>query len=439
VESYRPLIAVVAYHLADDRVPRWPHGGYGVPGPYLDALRRASARTAIVSPGEPASAEEVLGPFDGLLLVGGGDVDPGRYGQEPSEHVYGVEPDRDEFEIALLHAADEMGIPTLCICRGMQVMNVAYGGTLVQHLPGTPGLLEHGVPVADTQSLHDVRTDPQGRLRATTGVERITCSSHHHQGVDRIGRGLRASGWSEDGLIEAIELAPGEDPDDERYEAGWMLGVQWHPEDTAGRDPAQQALFGGLANLARLRGTRAVAGVREGRSRSYVVADYDPAWPQMFKEEAAAIRAALGSVAERVEHVGSTAVPGLAGKPVIDIQVSVERMVPRERFVVPLEALGYEFVADPTDAEHEYFKKDVEGVRTHQIHVCPVGSEWERRHLAFRDYLKTHPEDSARYGELKRGLAKQHPNDVMAYVDAKTPFIRELEGRAQDALEQGAC
>jgi putative glutamine amidotransferase len=436
VRSYRPLIAVVAYHLADDRVPRWPHGGYGVPGPYLDCLRTEGARTAIVSPGERASAEEVLEPFDGLLLVGGGDVDPRRYGQEPSEHVYGVEPDRDEFEIALLLAADESGIPTLCICRGMQVMNVAYGGSLVQHLPGTPGLLEHGVPVADTQSLHDVRTDPKGRLRATTGAERLTCSSHHHQGVDRIGEGLRATGWSQDGLVEAIELVPDGSPDDRPHEAGWILGVQWHPEDTSERDAAQQALFGGLANLARLRGTRAVAGVRGGRSRSYLIADHDPAWPLEFEKEAAAIQSALGAIAHRVEHVGSTAVPGLAAKPVIDIQVSVERMEPRERFVGPLETLGYEFVADPTDAEHEYFKKDVRGVRTHQIHVCPVGSEWERRHLVFRDHLRFHPEDAARYAELKRRLAERHPNDVMAYVDAKTPFIREIEARAVDRLDQ---
>jgi putative glutamine amidotransferase len=436
VESYRPLIAVVAYHLADDRVPRWPHGGYGVPGPYLDCLRRTGARTAIVSPGDPVSAQEVLEPFDGLLLVGGGDVDPRRYGQEPGEDIYGVEPDRDAFEIELLHAADATGVPTLCICRGMQVMNVAYGGTLIQHLPGTPGLLEHGVPVADTQSLHDVRTEPQSRLRATTGVEQLTCSSHHHQGVEQVGKGLRASGWSEDGLVEAIELEPDGDAEDRPYEAGWMLGVQWHPEDTADRDPAQQALFGALANLARLRGSRAIAGVRGGRSRSFFVAEYDPAWPHLFEEEAARLREALGAIAVRIEHVGSTAVPGLAAKPVIDIQVSVDRMVPRGRFVVPLETLGYEFVADPTDPEHEYFKKDLGGVRTHQIHVCPVGGEWERRHLAFRDHLRTHPEDSARYAELKRLLADRHPNDVMAYVDAKTPFIRELESRAGGALEQ---
>jgi putative glutamine amidotransferase len=435
VESYRPLIAVVAYHLADDRVPRWPHGGYGVPGPYLDCLRRTGARTAIVSPGEPVPADEVLEPFDGLLLVGGGDVDPRRYGQEPGEDVYGVEPDRDAFEIDLLHAAEATGIPTLCICRGMQVMNVAYGGTLLQHLPGTPGLLEHGVPVADTQSLHDVKTDRHSRLRATTGAERLTCSSHHHQGVDRIGEGLRATGWSDDGLIEAIELELGGDPADQPHEAGWMLGVQWHPEDTADRDRAQQALFGGLVNLAHLRGTRAT-GVREGRSRAFFVGDYDPAWPFMFEQEAARIRDALGPVAVRIEHVGSTAVPGLAAKPVIDIQVSVERMVPRERFVVPLETLGYAFVGDPTNTEHEYFKKDVGGVGTHQIHVCPVGSEWERRHLAFRDHLRMHPEESARYAELKRLLADRHQNDVMAYVDAKTPFIREVERRAKDSLKQ---
>lgn len=252
---YRPIVAVVAYHLADDRVPRWPHGGYGVPGPYLDCLRRAGARTAILSPGEVGEPEEILDPFDGLLLVGGGDVDPRRYGRTPGDHVYGVEEDRDEFEIGLLLAADRIGVPTLCICRGMQVMNVAFGGSLIQHLPGMPGLLEHGVPIADTQSMHDVRSDPTSRLLATAGVEVLACSSHHHQGIDEVGDGLRATGWSDDGVIEAIERER-EDADDRPYDGGWMLGVQWHPEDTAQADPGQQALFDSLASLARLRGTR---------------------------------------------------------------------------------------------------------------------------------------------------------------------------------------
>ena len=228
-----------------------------MPAPYLDRLRRTNARTAIISPGEPGSPDEFLEAFDGLLLVGGGDVDPGRYGQDSGEHVYGVEPDRDAFEIDLLLSAERIGTPTLCICRGMQVMNVAYGGTLIQHLPGTPGLLEHGVPVADTQSLHDVRTEPQSRLRATTGVEQLTCSSHHHQGVEQVGKGLRASGWSEDGLVEAIELEPEGDPANRPHEAGWILGVQWHPEDTAEQDPTQQTLFDALSNRAHLHGTHA--------------------------------------------------------------------------------------------------------------------------------------------------------------------------------------
>jgi GrpB-like predicted nucleotidyltransferase (UPF0157 family) len=92
--------------------------------------------------------------------------------------------------------------------------------------------------------------------------------------------------------------------------------------------------------------------------------------------------------------------------------------------------LGYRLVADPTDVEHEFLSRDVDGVRTHQIHVCPAGSEWERRHLRFRDHLRTHPDDAARYADLKRRLAADHPNDVFSYVDGKTPFIREIEARA---------
>jgi GrpB-like predicted nucleotidyltransferase (UPF0157 family) len=128
--------------------------------------------------------------------------------------------------------------------------------------------------------------------------------------------------------------------------------------------------------------------------------------------------------------VGSTSVPGLAAKPVIDIQVSVDAMLPRRRYIDPLVGLGYEFVLDPVDAEHEYLRREVDGVRTHQIHVCAAGSAWERRHLAFRDHLRTHPEDAAAYAELKRRLVAEHPNDVMTYVDGKTTFIRGIEALA---------
>jgi len=428
--SYRPLIAVVAYTLGPDRVSRWRSGGYAVPAPYIEALRRAGARTAIVSPGEQeqGSPEELLDPFDGLVLVGGGDINPARYGALPdTEHSYGVDSARDELEIALLLAADAMTMPVLCICRGMQLMNVAFGGTLTQHLPIVPGLLPHGVPSEDTQSLHDVEVEPTNRLFASTGATTLTCSSHHHQGVDRVGEGLVVTGRSRDGLVEAIER---DAPLDEQ--SSWIVGVQWHPEDTAADDPAQQALFDAVTNLAKWRGSRARPGETRGRSRDYFLTDHEPRWGEWFEAEAAAVADALGPIALRVEHVGSTSVPGLAAKPVVDIQVSVARLAPRTTFVEPLEGLGYRFVADPVETECEYFSRedDPKEERKFHLRVCWVGSDWERRHLAFRDWLRAHPGDAAAYADLKRTAAAEHPNDVHTYTDAKTAFIRDIEARA---------
>lgn len=429
--SYRPLVAVVGYHLAPGRVSRWPEGGYGVPATYIEALRRAGARTLIVSPGETSDPEEILAPFDALLLIGGGDVDPARYGAEPDvEHNYGAEPDRDELEIALLHTADRLAMPTLCICRGMQIMNVAFGGTLHQHLPGMPGLIEHGVPTVDTYSTHEVAPEAGSRLSATTKSGSLVCSSHHHQGVDRLGERVVPTGHSPDGLVEAIEIGANDRGD---TDATWMVGVQWHPEDTAANDPAQQSLFDALVLVARLRGSRARRGESKGKSRGYAIADPDPSWPARFEAEAARIQQALGDLAVRIEHVGSTSVPGLAAKPIIDIQVSVSSMVPRAAYVEPIRALGYRWTLDPWSDEHEYFSRDEDGDRTHQIHVCGAEGIWERRHLAFRDWLRAHPDDAAEYASLKRRLASEHPNDVYTYVDAKTEFIRSIEAREHAA------
>jgi len=236
----RPQVAVVAYHLSPGRVSYWQVGGFGVPENYVDAVRRAGGRPALVLPGDDTPPEELLKPFDALLLVGGGDVDPARYGQEPHATIYGLEPDRDDLEIELLREADRTGMPTLAICRGMQVMNVAFGGTLIQHLPDHDAYLPHGTPSGRDHLAHDVKAAPGSRLAEAAGAEVLTCSTHHHQGVDHLGEGLSPTGWSEDGLVEAVERG-----------GGWMLGVQWHPEDTASEDPRQQALFDALVGQAR--------------------------------------------------------------------------------------------------------------------------------------------------------------------------------------------
>jgi len=431
-ETYRPLVAVAAYHLARNRVTRWPDGGYGVPAPYIDALRRSGARTAIVSPGEPGEVEQILEPFDGLLLVGGGDVDPAGYGAEPdAEHNYGLEADRDAFEIELLLAAERMRVPALCICRGMQVMNVAYGGTLHQHLPGMPGLLQHGVPLEGTETMHAVTPEATSYLAAMTKSGDLMCSSHHHQGIDIVGERLRATGHSPDGLVEAIELdvGPSHDPTLEP----WIVGVQWHPEETASTDPTQQSLFDALALLARLRGARAKPGETEGRGRDYVVVDSDPTWPARFEAEAERIVTALpGVLVTRIDHVGSTSVPGLAAKPIVDIQLSLRALTPRDAYVGPLTGIGYRWVLDPWEVDHEYFSRDVDGERCFQLHVCTAGSEWERRHLAFRDWLRGHPDDAAAYADLKRGLAVAHVKDSLAYTDAKSDFIADILRRSDE-------
>jgi putative glutamine amidotransferase len=239
--SSAPWIGVVAYHLAPGRVSHWLVGGYGVPESYVDCLRRAGARSVLLLPGEDATPDELLSRVDALVLVGGGDVEPHRYRASTDDTIYGVEPDRDELELALLHRADELAVPTLAICRGMQVMNVAFGGTLIPHLPARPDLLEHGTPSGEDSLTHDVKVASGSRLAGAAEAEVLRCSTHHHQGVDDLGD-VVATGWSEDGLVEAIERPN-----------GWIVGVQWHPEDTAADDTEQQRLFDVLVERAAAR------------------------------------------------------------------------------------------------------------------------------------------------------------------------------------------
>ncbi|MEP6759048.1 MAG: gamma-glutamyl-gamma-aminobutyrate hydrolase family protein [Actinomycetota bacterium] len=424
--TYAPLIGIVTYTLDGARVRRWPEGGFGVPAPYVEAVHRAGGRAVLVPPGQPGAAADVLEPLDGLLLAGGGDVDPSRYGGGAGPDLYGVDAARDELEIALVLAADAAAMPTLCICRGMQVMNVAFGGTLHAHVPDVPGLLPHGVPVDDTAAMHDVEPLAGSRLAALTKSGPLSCSSHHHQGVDRVGDGLAPTGWSADGLVEAVERTV-EDQQDEW--ATWMLGVQWHPEETALHDRAQQSLFDALVLVARIHGSRARAGSRVGRTRAYSLAEPDPTWPARFEHVAEELREALGDLAERIDHVGSTSVPGLPAKPTIDIQVSMASMVPRTAYADPLMAIGFVWTLDPWDDAHEFFSRNQGDERDVHVHACRSGSHWERRHLDFRDWLRTHPEDAAAYATLKRGLAAAHPRDIHTYTHEKGVFIRGIEAK----------
>jgi len=153
-----------------------------------------------------------------------------------------------------------------------------------------------------------------------------------------------------------------------------------------------------------------------------VVIDYDPRWAFRFEELAGTLRAALHGLAVRVEHIGSTAVEGLAAQPVIDVQVSVASMDPDGPFARPIMALGYwVHLAEPP--EHHVFRDEP---RTAQIHVCEAGGEWERRHLVFRDHLRANPDVAAEYAALKRLLAARFPDDRTAYTEGKAPFIQSI-------------
>jgi GrpB-like predicted nucleotidyltransferase (UPF0157 family) len=160
------------------------------------------------------------------------------------------------------------------------------------------------------------------------------------------------------------------------------------------------------------------------------VVPHDPEWAGEFECEAAAIRNALSDVLLRIEHVGSTAVPGLPAKPIIDVQVSVGDIEERESFVRPLERIGYLFAPDPDSPDYHFFGKPRERPRRYHVHVCAAGSGEEMRHLVVRDFLRSHSEEAAKYADLKRELARRTHQDRLAYIEGKEPFMRDLEQRA---------
>ena len=241
----RPLIAVPAIPLKPGAIRTWRRGGYGVPAPYLEALARAGADGAVLMPSVlgAGAAEEVLARFDGLLLPGGGDIDPSLYGEEAVPQVAYVSAARDGYELPVVRHAVEAGVPTLAICRGAQVLNVALGGSLHQHISDREGLIPHRTDDGDAGVMHPVRLEPESKLAKALGATEVDGYSHHHQALDRIAPGLQVVGTAPDGTVEAVEAA-----------GGWVIGIQWHAEFTAADDPVQQRLFGAFVD--------AVAGAR---------------------------------------------------------------------------------------------------------------------------------------------------------------------------------
>ncbi|HUB99472.1 MAG TPA: gamma-glutamyl-gamma-aminobutyrate hydrolase family protein [Solirubrobacterales bacterium] len=237
--SGAPVIGICA---AIERVSWGVWDGYEVtlaPRAYVTAVQHAGGLAIVLPPDAAAVADPdlLVDRIDALILAGGADIDPASYGAEPHPETKGTWPDRDAFEIALARRALERDLPVLGICRGMQLLNVALGGSLDQHLPESIGEETHRT-VAGTFSKHDVRLLPGTLACEAAGTEGFVVWSHHHQGVERLGDGVRVSGYSrDDDLVEAIELP------DKRF----ALGVVWHPEE----DPDSK-LIAALVDAARV-------------------------------------------------------------------------------------------------------------------------------------------------------------------------------------------
>jgi putative glutamine amidotransferase len=222
----RPVIGLCAA-LERAQWSVWDQQVILLPRNYIDAVQQAGGFALMLAPDRRLieDPDEALQLIDGLVLAGGADIDPGSYAEQAHAETVGTVPERDGFEIALAAAAIERDLPVLGICRGMQLINVARGGTLLQHLPDQFGHHEHRRVVGSFDGAdHDVQLLAGTLALRVAGEARHATKSHHHQGVDRLGEGLVVSGISAlDGLPEAIELP----------ERQFVLGVQWHPEADA--------------------------------------------------------------------------------------------------------------------------------------------------------------------------------------------------------------
>jgi putative glutamine amidotransferase len=238
----RPLIGVtVGWRFPAPGAP----GRSSFDGPCAEAILAAGGAPLFLAPlPQPETIPRLLSAFDGFLLSGGGDVEPSRYGARDHADQFGIDPGRDEFEIALVRAAASSDKPLLAICRGCQVLTVALGGTLWQHLPSDkPGPIQHWRGQGKEAAHHRLRLAAASRLAAALALASPPCpprdeidlivNSSHHQAPRELPPELLPAAWSEDGLIEGVESP----------EAGFLLGVQWHPERMCDEDPSQLALF----------------------------------------------------------------------------------------------------------------------------------------------------------------------------------------------------
>lgn len=238
----RPIIAVTTSELRrPEDCPQLngepPRLEFALATLYPDAIQRAGGVPVVVPPLRPEMVGPLLDRVDGVCLPGGPDLQPSAYGEKPHPKLGPTEPLIDALELALVRAADRRGLPILAICRGMQVLNVARGGTLHQHLPDVVGEnVRHRQEESSRVPTHDIATGTQSLLRAVLGGGTLAVNSFHHQSVRTLGRGLIATAWAPDGTIEAIE-EPGE---------RLVLGVQWHAEGLDAHGP----LFGLLVEAA---------------------------------------------------------------------------------------------------------------------------------------------------------------------------------------------
>jgi putative glutamine amidotransferase len=216
----RPRIGLTTYREVA-RWGVWDEPADLLPATYARAIAEAGGIALLLpapSTDVEAAAAAVLDGLHGLLIAGGADVDPSRYDSVRDPATGAPRLERDAWEISLTQQAISRGLPVLGVCRGLQVLNTALGGTLIQHLPDVVGHDGH-CPVVGQHGRHDVELGGGSRLHKLLGT-RASVATYHHQAVDQLGAGLEATGWAEDGTIEAIEAADGE----------WVLGVQWHPE-----------------------------------------------------------------------------------------------------------------------------------------------------------------------------------------------------------------